>query len=162
VYRICFVCMGNICRSPIAEVVMRAKLDAAGLADRVLVDSAGTGDWHAGGPADRRTIETLRDHGYDDGGHVARQFQVEWFEEIDLVVAMDGKNLQSLRWLAPDGRADKIVRLRSFDPASRGGDLDVPDPYYGGSDHFEEVLAMVEAACDGLIDHVRSQLAVDG
>jgi protein-tyrosine phosphatase len=162
VYRICFVCMGNICRSPIAEVVMRAKLDAAGLDDRVVVDSAGTGDWHAGGPADSRTIETLRDHGYDDGGHVARQFQADWFDEIDLVVAMDGKNLQSLRWLAPDGEADKIVRLRSFDPASRGGDLDVPDPYYGGSDHFEEVLAMVEAACDGLLDHVRRRLAVDG
>jgi protein-tyrosine phosphatase len=162
VYRICFVCMGNICRSPIAEVVMRAKLDAAGLDDRVVVDSAGTGDWHAGGPADSRTIETLRDHGYADGGHVARQFQADWFDEIDLVVAMDGKNLQSLRWLAPDGEADKIVRLRSFDPASRGGDLDVPDPYYGGSDHFEEVLAMVEAACDGLLDHVRRRLAVDG
>ncbi|HVS67857.1 MAG TPA: low molecular weight protein-tyrosine-phosphatase [Mycobacteriales bacterium] len=157
-YRICFVCMGNICRSPIAEVVMRAKVAEAGLAHRVVVDSAGTGDWHAGGPADERTIHTLRSRGYDDGGHVARQFKSDWFDEIDLVVAMDGKNLQSLRWLATGEQVDKIVRLRSFDPASRGGDLDVPDPYYGGADHFVEVLEMVEAGCDGLLDHVRSQL----
>jgi protein-tyrosine phosphatase len=154
--------MGNICRSPIAEVVMRAKVEAAGLSGRIVVDSAGTGDWHAGGPADDRTVDTLRAHGYDDGGHVARQFKSDWFDEIDLVVAMDGKNLQSLRWLAPVGCDAKIVRLRSFDPASRGGDLDVPDPYYGGTDHFEEVLAMVEAGCDGLLAHVRSALAVDG
>ncbi len=151
--------MGNICRSPIAEVVMRTKIAAAGLDDRVVVDSAGTGDWHAGGPADERTIETLRAHGYDDGGHIARQFKADWFDEVDLVVAMDGKNLQSLRWLADGDSAGKIVRLRSFDPASRGGDLDVPDPYYGDTDHFEEVLRMVEAGCDGLLDHVRSLLS---
>jgi protein-tyrosine phosphatase len=157
-YRICFVCLGNICRSPIAEVVMRSKVAAAGLADRIVVDSAGTGDWHVGGPADERTIETLRAHGYDDGGHTARQFKADWFDEVDLVVAMDSKNLQSLRWLASDDQVQKIVRLRSFDPASRGGDLDVPDPYYGGADHFAEVLGMVEAACDGLLDHVRSLL----
>ncbi|MGN6473935.1 MAG: low molecular weight protein-tyrosine-phosphatase [Mycobacteriales bacterium] len=157
-YRICFVCMGNICRSPIAEVVMRAKVADAGLADRIVVDSAGTGDWHAGGPADERTVETLRSHGYDDGGHVARQFKSDWFDEVDLVVAMDSKNLQSLRWLAPPEHVAKIVRLRSFDPASRGGDLDVPDPYYGGTDHFEEVLTMVEAGCDGLLGHLRSLL----
>jgi protein-tyrosine phosphatase len=150
--------MGNICRSPIAEVVMRAKVEAAGLSDRIVVDSAGTGDWHAGRPADARTTETLRAHGYDDAGHVARQFKSDWFDDVDLVVAMYRKNVQSLRWLAPDGQSAKIVRLRSFDPLSRGGDLDVPDPYYGGTDHFEEVLAMVEAACDGLLGHVRSLL----
>ncbi|HVT20925.1 MAG TPA: low molecular weight protein-tyrosine-phosphatase [Mycobacteriales bacterium] len=157
-YRICFVCMGNICRSPIAEVVMRAKIADAGLADRVVVDSAGTGDWHAGGPADERTIATLRAHGYDGERHVARQFKPEWFDGIDLVVAMDGRNLQALRWLASDEQSGKIVRLRSFDPAARGGDLDVPDPYYGAADHFEEVLAMVEAGCDGLLAHVRATL----
>jgi protein-tyrosine phosphatase len=157
-YRICFVCMGNICRSPIAEVVMRAKVAKSGLADRITVDSAGTGDWHAGGPADDRTIDTLRAHGYDGGSHIARQFKAAWFDDVDLVVAMDGKNLQSLRWLAGGDQVDKIVRLRSFDPASRGGDLDVPDPYYGGDDQFEAVLALVEAACDGLLDHVCSVL----
>ncbi|HWC34631.1 MAG TPA: low molecular weight protein-tyrosine-phosphatase [Mycobacteriales bacterium] len=158
-YRICFVCMGNICRSPIAEVVMRAKVTDAGLHGLVTVESAGTGDWHAGGPADQRTIDTLRAHGYDGESHIARQFKSSWFDEVDLVVAMDGKNLQSLRWLAVDGQRDKVVRLRSFDPASRGGDLDVPDPYYGGTDTFEEVLVMIEAACDGLLEHVRAMLA---
>lgn len=137
---------------------MRAKVAEAGLSDRIAVESAGTGDWHAGGPADDRTIDTLRRHGYDGSSHIARQFRADWFDEVDLVVAMDGKNLQSLRWLASREQADKVVRLRSFDPASRGGDLDVPDPYYGGADHFEEVLAMVEAGCDGLLAHVRSLL----
>jgi protein-tyrosine phosphatase len=162
-YRICFVCMGNICRSPIAEVVMRAMVEEAGLSDRIEVDSAGTGDWHAGGPADERTIATLRAHGYDDGRHRARQFQAEWFAERDLIVAMDRKNEQALRWIAPDaGEAAKVIRLRAFDVASRGGDLDVPDPYYGGDDHFEEVLAMVEAGCAGLLAHLRTSAVVDG
>jgi protein-tyrosine phosphatase len=153
--------MGNICRSPMAEVVMRSMVAEAGLGDRIVVDSAGTGDWHAGGPADIRTVETLRAHGYDDGRHVARRFQTDWFAERDLVVVMDGKNLQSLRWLAPtDDASAKIVRLRSFDVASRGGDLDVPDPYYDRADGFERVLGMVEAGCAGLLDHVRPLLTV--
>jgi protein-tyrosine phosphatase len=155
--------MGNICRSPIAEVVMRSMAEAAGLGEQILVDSAGTGDWHAGGPADPRTIQTLLAHGYDDGRHVARQFQTAWFADRDLVIAMDGKNLQSLKWLAPPDAVDKIIRLRSFDRASRGGDLDVPDPYYDRGDGFERVLAMVEAGCAGLLGHVRTLLtAVDG
>ena len=89
---------------------------------------------------------------------MARQFQKDWFADRDLVVAMDGKNVQSLRWLAPTYEVPKIVRLRSFDPASRGGDLDVPDPYYDRADGFERVLAMVEAGCNGLLAHVRSLL----
>jgi protein-tyrosine phosphatase len=151
--------MGNICRSPTAEVVMRARLADAGLADRVHVDSAGTAGFHAGGPADERAVETLVAHGYDPGAHVARQFDPAWMVDLDLVVALDNKNLQSLRWMAPRDQADKLVRLRSFDPDSRGGDLDVPDPYYGGAGGFDDVLVMVEAACDGLLDHVRDQLA---
>jgi protein-tyrosine phosphatase len=158
VYRICFVCMGNICRSPTAEVVMRSRLADAGLADRVVVDSAGTGSWHAGKPADDRAAETLLAGGYDASGHVARQFDAAWFAERDLVVAMDNKNVQALKWMAPPGHAPKIVRLRSFDPASRGGDLDVPDPYYGGPEGFNEVLTMVEAACDGLLVQVQAEL----
>jgi protein-tyrosine phosphatase len=157
-YRICFVCMGNICRSPTAEIVMRARLAEAGLADRVAVDSAGTGSWHAGSPADDRAAETLHANGYDATGHVARQFDASWFAERDLVVALDNKNVQSLKWMAPPGQEHKIVRLRSFDPMSRGGDLDVPDPYYGGAEGFNEVLALVEAACDGLLTHVQAEL----
>jgi protein-tyrosine phosphatase len=158
-YRICFVCMGNICRSPTAEVVMRRLIRDAGLDGLIEVDSAGTGSWHEGEGADERAIETLVAHGYTDHGHRARQFDPAWFAERDLIVAMDGKNLQSLRWLAPAGQEAKIVRLRSFDPASRGGDLDVPDPYYGGADGFEDVLSMVEAACKGLLAHVQADLA---
>jgi protein-tyrosine phosphatase len=151
--------MGNICRSPTAEAVMRSMLAEEGLDDLVMVDSAGTGSWHAGEPADERALETLLAHGYDADGHVAKQFDPAWFAERDLIVAMDGKNAQALRWLAPEEHRDKVVRLRSFDPASRGGDLDVPDPYYGGPDGFREVIALVEAGCAGLLDFVRSQVA---
>jgi protein-tyrosine phosphatase len=158
-YRICFVCMGNICRSPTAEVVMRSLLADEGLDERVVVDSAGTGGWHEGEPADERAVEMLNAHGYDGTAHRARQFDPGWFADRDLIIAMDGKNMQSLRWLAPEGQADKVVRLRSFDHASRGGDLDVPDPYYGGADGFSEVIAMVEAGCAGLLAHIRPQLA---
>jgi protein-tyrosine phosphatase len=158
-YRICFVCMGNICRSPTAEVVMRARLVDAGLADRVVVDSAGTAAWHVGAAADERSLAAMTTHGYDGSAHVGRQFDAAWFADRDLVVAMDNKNMQSLRWMAPPDQVHKLVRLRSFDPAAQGGDLDVPDPYYGGVDGFDDVLAMVEAACDGLIEQVRAALA---
>jgi protein-tyrosine phosphatase len=150
--------MGNICRSPTAEFVMRARLADAGLADRVVVDSAGTAAWHVGKGADERSVATMAAHGYDGTAHVARQFDPGWFASRDLIVAMDNKNLQSLKWLAPAQKSPKLVRLRSFDPASRGGDLDVPDPYYGGPSGFDDVLAMVEAACVGLVAHVRAAL----
>jgi protein-tyrosine phosphatase len=90
--------MGNICRSPTAEAVMRARLAGAGLADRVVVDSAGTGSWHAGSPADERAAEALRAGGYDASGHVARQFDASWFAERDLVVALDNKNRPRESW----------------------------------------------------------------
>jgi protein-tyrosine phosphatase len=151
--------MGNICRSPTAEVVMRRMLEDEGLADRVVVDSAATGSWHAGEPADERAVETLAAHGYDGKAHVAKQFDPAWFAERDLVVAMDGKNLQALRWLAPADQVEKVVRLRSFDPASRGGDLDIPDPYYGGPEGFDDVIALVEAGCAGLLEFIRAELA---
>ena len=137
---------------------MRARLAEAGLGDRVAVDSAGTGGWHVGNPADSRALATLRSHGYDGDTHLARQFDPAWFAARDLVVGLDGKNVQSLRWLATPEDAPKIVRLRSFDDASQGGDLDVPDPYYDGPDGFERVLAMIEAGCDGLLAHVRAVL----
>jgi protein-tyrosine phosphatase len=157
-YRILFVCMGNICRSPTAEVVMRHLVADEGLSDVIVVDSAGTGGWHAGDGADERALSTLAAHGYDGSSHIARQFDPAWFAERELIVVMDGKNLQSLRWLAPDGAQEKVVRLRSFDPASRGGDLDVPDPYYSGPDGFDDVLGMVEAGCKGLLEYARTQL----
>jgi protein-tyrosine phosphatase len=148
--------MGNICRSPTAEVVMRAMLADAGLEDRVLVDSAGTGGWHAGDLADSRARRTLRTHGYDGADHRARRFEPEWLEERDLVVAMDRENLAVLQSLASAETEPKLALLRSFDPAADPDDLDVPDPYYEGPEGFEHVLALVEAGCAGLLDHLRN------
>ncbi|MEU6349355.1 low molecular weight protein-tyrosine-phosphatase [Streptomyces sp. NPDC047072] len=161
-YRVCFVCTGNICRSPMAESVFRARVAEAGLDGLVEVDSAGTGGWHEGDGADPRTVSVLEEHGYD-GAHTARQFQPSWFSRLDLVVALDTGHLKALRRLAPTPEdADKVRLLRSYDPAA-GGDLDVPDPYYGGRDGFEECLEMVEAASEGLLaevsEHVEGQAA---
>ena len=156
-YRVVFVCLGNICRSPMAELVARARLTDAGLADRVEVSSAGTGGWHVGQGADRRTATVLAGRGYDAGRHRARQFDPAWFDDHDLVVALDRHNLADLRRLAPPDRRDDVVLLRSFDP-SAGADLDVPDPYYGGPDGFDDALDMVERACAGLLEHLRSEL----
>lgn len=156
-YRVCFVCTGNICRSPMAESVFRARIEEAGLDDRVEVDSAGTGGWHEGDGADPRTVAVLEENGYA-GDHVARQFQPSWFSRLDLVIALDSGHLKALRRLAPTPQdAAKVRLLRSYDPAA-DGDLDVPDPYYGGMDGFEECLEMVEAASLGLLAAVREQV----
>ncbi|SPF01772.1 low molecular weight protein-tyrosine-phosphatase [Streptomyces sp. MA5143a] len=156
-YRVCFVCTGNICRSPMAESVFRARTEEAGLDGLVKVDSAGTGGWHEGEPADPRTVSVLEAHGYGSG-HTARQFHASWFSRLDLVVALDAGHMKALRRLAPTPEdADKVRLLRSYDPAA-GDDLDVPDPYYGGMDGFEECLELVEAASEGLLTAVREQV----
>ncbi|MFL5999585.1 MAG: low molecular weight protein-tyrosine-phosphatase [Streptomyces sp.] len=155
-YRVCFVCTGNICRSPMAESVFRARVADAGLDGLVEVDSAGTGGWHEGDGADPRTVSVLEEHGYD-GGHTARQFHPSWFSRLDLVIALDTGHLKALRRLAGTPQdAAKVRLLRSYDPAA-GDELDVPDPYYGGLDGFEECLEMVEAASEGLLAEVREQ-----
>ncbi|MEU2491400.1 low molecular weight protein-tyrosine-phosphatase [Streptomyces sp. NPDC007883] len=153
-FSVCFVCTGNICRSPMAESVFRARVEDAGLDGLVVVDSAGTGGWHEGDGADARTVDVLREHGYPSR-HVARQFRPSWFAGLDLVIALDEGHLRELRRLAPTAAdAAKVRLLRSYDPAA-GADLDVPDPYYGGTDGFEECLDMVEAASEGLLAAVR-------
>jgi protein-tyrosine phosphatase len=148
-YRVALVCLGNICRSPMADVVLSERLAGAGLAERVEVTSSGTGGWHVGHPMDERAAATLTRAGYDATRHRARQFAADWLEDRDLVLAMDAANLAHVRAAgaaAPDGR----VRLfRDFDPVAPGGD--VPDPYYGGDAGFEEVLAMVERTADALV-----------
>ncbi|MDQ1037444.1 protein-tyrosine phosphatase [Streptomyces sp. V3I8] len=156
-YRVCFVCTGNICRSPMAESVFRARVAEAGLGTSVEVDSAGTDGWHEGDGADPRTVSVLEANGYDSG-HSARRFRADWFARLDLVIALDAGHLRALRRLAP-GPADagKVRLLRSYDPAA-GDDLDVPDPYYGGMDGFEECLEMVEGASAGLLAVVREQV----
>jgi protein-tyrosine phosphatase len=146
--------MGNICRSPTAEGVMRSLLREEGLEGEIEIDSAGTGGWHAGDPPDARATAAAARRGIVLEG-AARQIRPADFEEYDLVLAADRENLRDLRRIAPDGAQEKIRLLRSFDPESRDGDLDVPDPYYGGPDGFEEVLDLVKAACRGLLENVR-------
>lgn len=153
--RLLFVCLGNICRSPTAEGVMRKLVADAGVEDRVEIDSAGIGGWHVGSAPDERATETAGRRGIALSG-CARRVEPADFERFDLILAMDRENLRELRALAP-GRdaAAKVRLLREFDPASDGApDLDVPDPYYGGPGGFERVLDLVEAACRGLLDEV--------
>ena len=154
--RLLFVCMGNICRSPTAEGVMRHLLREEGLEDEITIDSAGTGAWHVGNPPDRRATAAAAARGIVLEG-AARQVRPSDFEDYDLLLVADRENLADLRAIAPDEAARAKVRLlREFDPASDGApDLDVPDPYYGGPDGFEEVLDLVEAACRGLLAEIR-------
>ncbi|MEU4653545.1 low molecular weight protein-tyrosine-phosphatase [Streptomyces sp. NPDC023723] len=155
-YRVCFVCTGNICRSPMAKAVFHARLTEAGLDGLVEADSAGTDGWHEGEGADPRTVDVLEANGYAVD-HTARRFDASWFARLDLVIALDAGHLSGLRRLAPTARdAAKVRLLRSYDPAA--DDLDVPDPYYGGADGFEECLEMVEAASTGLLAAVREQV----
>jgi protein-tyrosine phosphatase len=155
---VCFVCSGNICRSPMAALVFAEHVRRAGLADRVRVSSAGIGPWHVGDPADSRAVRTLAARGYPTG-HVAAQVDQRHLD-ADLLLAMDSGHRHALRdLLAHQGsELDRIRMLRSFDPGA-GGDLDVPDPYYGGRRDFTEVLDMIESAVPGLLDWVRGRLA---
>src|SRR3954447_15555112 len=142
-----------------AEVVMRSLVDDSGLSGRIEVSSAGTGDWHVGDGADPRTVEVHSTRGYDGSRHSARQFAPDWFDRHDLVVAMDSRNLADLRRMAPADRRDDIRLLRSYDvEAGDEVDLDVPDPYYGGPDGFDDALTMVERACRGLLADVVARL----
>jgi low molecular weight protein-tyrosine phosphatase len=150
-YRLCFVCTGNICRSPMAAAVMThlAGNDPA-LIGRIAVSSAGTGPWHEGEPMDPRAQAVLSSRGYDGTGHVARQVSVADLGHVDLLVALDRRHQQTLRSLGSDAGLDgRLVLLRSFDRTA-GGAVDVPDPYYGDERDFAHCLDQVELACRGL------------
>jgi protein-tyrosine phosphatase len=153
--RVCFVCLGNICRSPTAEAVMRDLVERAGLSGEIEVDSAGTGDWHAGQPPDRRSVATARKRGITVGG-TARQFTRGDWERFDYVLAMDRSNYDDLKASLPNAAlARKLSLIRSFDPASPKG-ASVPDPYYS-TDGFDEVIDLCIAACGPLLEHIRAE-----
>ncbi len=154
-FRIALVCLGNICRSPMAQVVLEDRLEKAGLADQVEVVSAGTGDWHVGDPMDERAAATLTAAGYDATRHTAQTFTTDWYGEHDLLLAMDASNRADITDLAPTAEARKQVRLfREFDRDAAEGDDEVPDPWYGGPEGFAEVLAMVERTADAIVERL--------
>jgi protein-tyrosine phosphatase len=142
-YAIALVCLGNICRSPMAHVVLESRLAEVGLGDRVVVHSGGTGDWHVGQPMDQRAAATLLRAGHDASRHRARQYDETWLAAHDLVLAMDETNLDDL-----GGRAERVGMFRDLDPEGPG---EVPDPYYGGADGFDEVLEMIERTSAALV-----------
>jgi protein-tyrosine phosphatase len=160
--RLLFVCLGNICRSPTAEGVMRSLLEREGLTDTIEIDSAGTGAWHVGNAPDARATQAARARGVTLEGQ-ARQVRVDDFNYFDLLIGMDASNVSELARLAPGAEQRAKVRLlREFDPASTAAhDLDVPDPYYGAGGGFEEVFELVRAACEGLLAYVREQLPAE-
>lgn len=152
--RVCFVCLGNICRSPTAEGVMRALIERAGLTEHVELDSAGTGAYHVGERPDRRSAAAARQRGIELRGR-ARQFEISDFDEFDYIVAMDAANYRDLRVLCrTDDHAEKLSLLRDFDPDSPRGSS-VPDPYYGGARGFDDVLDICEAGCRHLLERLR-------
>lgn len=154
--KILFVCMGNICRSPTAETVFKHYVAQAGLQDRILSDSAGTHDYHIGQPPDQRAQVAARRRGYELGRLRARRVIPEDFAAFDLVLAMDGHNLNALKRHCAREHAHK---LRLFMEFGKNGDVrEVPDPYYGGPQGFENVLDLIEDAAQGLLRHVRTQM----
>ncbi|MDQ7984580.1 low molecular weight protein-tyrosine-phosphatase [Pseudomonas sp. G34] len=153
--RVLFVCLGNICRSPTAEAIFRQRLQQAGLAERIEVDSAGTGDWHVGKAPDSRTQEAAKRRGYDLSSLRGRQVSVDDFARFDLVLAMDIANLGDLQRLRPvQAKGELDLYLRRFGLAED----EVPDPYYGGSEGFEQVLDLLEQASDALLAELKGRL----
>ncbi|OCW58961.1 low molecular weight protein-tyrosine-phosphatase [Hoeflea olei] len=150
-----FVCMGNICRSPLAEGVFRHALAEAGLAGLVTVDSAGTGDWHQGDAPDPRSIKTAGRHGIDISAQRARQVAQEDFDRFDMIFAMDRSNEATLLARAPATRRDRIFLFLDHTLGTRA---DVPDPYYGGADGFESVYQLLREGCQALASRLCGEL----
>lgn len=150
--RVEVTCLGNICRSPMAHVVLEQRLADAGLADDVVVTSSGTGGWHEGEPMDERAATALSAAGYDPSRHRARTFTTDTYAEADLMLAMDARNHADMTELAPTvADAERVRMFRSFDPEAAPGDDEVEDPWYGGAEGFQQVLAMVERTSDAVV-----------
>lgn len=155
-YRVLFVCLGNICRSPTAEGVCRHLVEQRGWGDRVRVDSAGTGAWHVGEAPDQRSQAEARRRGVDLGGIRARAVAASDFENFDAILAMDSDNLLALRGNCPVQHTHKLSLLLDFAPSA--GVRDVPDPYYGSGDGFRRVFDLVEAGCEGFLRSIETQV----
>ena len=156
--RVCFVCLGNICRSPTAEGVMRHLLASSPLAGQVEVDSAGTSAYHVGDPPDARSAATARRRGISLTG-ASRQVTAADFSRFDYIIAMDHSNERALHRMAGTAaERERVHLMQSFDPDSAPR-AEVPDPYYGGSNGFDVVLDICEASCRGLLSHLTAQLA---
>jgi protein-tyrosine phosphatase len=155
---VCFVCLGNICRSPSAEAVMRDLVEQAKLSDRIVIDSAGTGDWHIGDAPDERAQHAARKRGYDLSALRGRQIARDDFERFDLFLVMDDSNAAALAAICPPSERDKIRLLMEF--ATRDDSRVIVDPYFGGEEGFERALDQCEDACEGLLKALRTQLAV--
>ena len=154
--RLCFVCLGNICRSPTAQALMMHYVKERGLSHHIDIDSAGTGGWHVGSLPDKRSREAAKKRGIILDS-IARQFRVDDFARFDLVLAMDLSNRDDLLAMAPDEESQRKVRLlRDFDPDAPA-QSEVPDPYHGGLNGFEEVLDICERACTSLLDTLIKQ-----
>lgn len=154
-FRICFVCTGNICRSPMAETVFKEMVQQAGLEKFIGVISAGTGDWHVGEPSDDRTLAALAAHSHNGSGHRARQFDPGWFADLDLVVVFDRSQERILKaWAADEQDRSKVQLLLSFD-SEQAPLVDVPDPYYSDAALFDQVLGMITKACAALFRQIK-------
>ena len=149
--KVLFVCLGNICRSPLAEGIFKKKVEEKGLADRFVIDSCGTSNYHIGEQPDRRTIKNALANGVRLN-HQGRQFTVQDFSDFDYIVAMDSSNVQNIEKLRPEGNSKQILLVRSFDELSMN--RNVPDPYYGGENGFQEVFDILDRSIEGLVNHV--------
>ncbi|MBE9039267.1 low molecular weight phosphotyrosine protein phosphatase [Oscillatoriales cyanobacterium LEGE 11467] len=155
-YQLLFVCLGNICRSPSAENIMNHQIEKAGLSDRIHCDSAGTSSYHIGSSPDRRMAAAAKKQGIELKGS-ARQFEVDDFEEFDLILAMDRENYRNLIALDRTGQyEDKVRMMCEF--CTRHDLKEVPDPYYGGPAGFDRVIDLLVDACEGLLEHTQKQL----
>lgn len=153
--RVLFVCMGNICRSPTAHGVFEALVKDSGVTERISVDSAGTHAYHVGEPPDLRSQATAQKNGIDLSNQRAQKVKPSDFEVFDYIIAMDSSNYQDLLSITPKPLHDKVYRLMDFATLSKA--TDVPDPYYGGDQGFDNVFTMVSEACEGLLTHLLSK-----
>ena len=158
-YKILFVCTGNICRSPTAEGVFRKLVENAGLGDDILIDSAGTGSWHVGSPPDARAVAAASDNGLDISPLRARQVVRDDFKDFDLIIALDRTHLKALEAMRPgfSPEHDRAVLKLMMAFAPQYGTLDVPDPYYGGKEGFQNVFDMIESASRAILDYVQQE-----